>query len=335
MKGDPRWQQGMVRAAQANFYRVWQPDGTEVLCTCRARLHKLGYSVLVGDQVWFSHWGSQGVIEGILPRQRELSRPAVANVEQALVIFALADPPLDPVVLSRFLVQVEASGLAVCLCLNKVDLVSEEEVVLWRQRLRGWGYDPLFLSGKTGKGIEALSQACQDRLSVVTGVSGAGKSTLINQLIPGLQLQTNAVSGRLRHGQHTTRHVELFPLPQGGWIADTPGFNQVELLAVDPERLLGCFPEVRHLQGTCHFPDCRHHHEPGCQVQSYPWERYPLYLHYLQELQNQGSPTPAPEANLKVLSGRGPIPRLASRYRQPSRKRQQQNPLWDPLDEES
>lgn len=316
----PDWQQGMVRAAQANFYRVWQPDGAETLCTRRARLKKLGQTVLVGDQVYFSRLGSQGVIEAVLPRQSCLSRPAVANVEQALVIFALADPPLEAAVLSRFLVQVEASGLRVLLVLNKTDLVGAAARATWQERLQGWGYRPLLVSAKTGEGLEELAAHCGGCLSVVAGVSGVGKSTLINHLIPGLHLQTNAVSGRLRHGRHTTRHVELFPLPGGGWIADTPGFNHIDTLPGDPQHLLSYFPEVRHLQGQCQFPDCRHRQEPGCVVRPYPWERYQYYLDYLQELENQGSPAGGEEASVKIISGRGAIPRLASRYRQPSRR---------------
>ncbi|GAB4213010.1 MAG: small ribosomal subunit biogenesis GTPase RsgA [Synechococcales cyanobacterium] len=325
----PDWHQGMVRAAQANFYRVWQPSGQEWLCTRRARLQKIGQTVLVGDHVWFSLSGERGVIEAVLPRRSWLTRPAVANADQALVIFALADPPLDPVPLSRFLVQVEASGLQVQVCLNKRDLVADTEAERWIQRLQSWGYSPLMVSAVTGEGLIDLRQCCQGKISVVTGISGVGKSTLLNHLVPGLTLQTNAVSGRLRHGQHTTRHVELYPFPGSGWIADTPGFNQVTLEFCQPQRLLSYFPEVRHLDQHCQFQDCQHDQEPGCAVRQYNWERYPYYLDYLLELTaNQGSLNPT-ESTLKTRSGRGSIPRLASRYRQTSRRSQRQGPMED------
>ncbi|MGQ9837764.1 MAG: ribosome small subunit-dependent GTPase A [Cyanobacteriota bacterium] len=306
---------GWVRAAQANFYRVRleptlevqhfllefpipdeQSTAAEILCTCRAKLKKTGQQVMVGDWVEVSLppvaaglWPERGVIEGILPRQTQLYRPAIANLTQALVVMALAEPDPDSHLLGRLLVQAEASRLRVQVILNKADCVDPAVAVSWMNRLQSWGYAPLLVSAATGLGIPALLNQCRQQISVVIGPSGVGKSSLLNQLLPHARLATQAVSGRLRQGRHTTRHVELFLLPEGGWIADSPGFNALEGIpqrwGVELMELIQCFPEVRERVGHCQFRDCLHDQEPGCRVRNPAWERYSLYRQLLQELQ--------------------------------------------------
>jgi ribosome biogenesis GTPase len=247
-------------------------------------------------------------------------------------MFALADPPLEAQQLSRFLVKAESTGLRVRLCLNKHDLVKPEERQWWQERLQQWGYEPTIISVVAQDGVAALARLLVDQITVISGPSGVGKSSLINQLIPEADLRTSAVSGKLGRGRHTTRHVELFELPSGGFLADTPGFNQPDL-SVMPETLGRCFPEIRQRlgQATCQFNDCLHRDEPGCAVGS-DWERYGLYLDMLEAalaVQEATQERGDAESNLKVKVGEmGQIqhePKLqAKKYRRVSRRSQNQ-----------
>ena len=292
---------GRVLAVQANYYQV-QFDAIEnldlmpldeqssptrfLLCTRRSRLKKVGQQVMVGDRVLVEDpdWvGGRGAIAQVLPRTSFLDRPAIANVNQILLLFALAEPLLDPYHLSRFLVKAESTGLDVSLCLNKSDLATPEQQQHWFDRLAAWGYKPSFLSVRTGQGLAELSAQLDQRTTVISGPSGVGKSSLINDLIPAVDLRVGDVSSKLGHGRHTTRHVELFALPTGGLLADTPGFSQMTLDCL-PEDLADCFPEIRRRLDVadCQFGDCSHREEPNCVVRG-DWERYVHYLDFLAE----------------------------------------------------
>lgn len=330
---------GLVLAVQANYYRIQLEQvhdlpESELLCTRRSRLKKIGQRVMVGDRVVLEEpdWaGGRGAIAEILPRSRELDRPAIANVNQILLIFALAEPTPDLHQLSRFLIKAESLKVQVQIGLSKTDLVPVAEQQQWCDRLVAWGYQPIGLSLKTNQGIGSLAAVLQDRLTVIAGPSGVGKSSLINRLIPEVNLRVGAVSGKLGRGRHTTRHVELFALPQGGLLADTPGFNQPRLDCV-PTELALYFPEIKSRLGTCQFTDCLHIQEPNCGVRG-DWERYPFYVTLLEEaiarqsLLEQSGQT---EAVLKVKSREAGQqvyePKLSSkRYRRPSRRLQHQN----------
>ncbi len=296
---------GTVLAVQANFYRVMLDHAFdlevrsesgeisiqvvhELLCTRRARLKKIGQQICVGDRVTVEEpdWqGGRGAVSAVEPRYNLLERPTVANVDRILLVFALAEPSLDPHQLSRFLVMAESLRVEVLLCLNKRDLVSAETWQSWRDRLTSWGYEPSAISTYSGDGIDHLATKLQTGVTVVAGLSGVGKSSLINLLIPNLQVRVGAVSQKLGHGKHTTRHVELFALPAGGYLADTPGFMQPNF-AILPQELALCFPEARQQLSAgelCHFNDCLHRpDEPDCVVRG-EWERYDHYLAYLEE----------------------------------------------------
>jgi ribosome biogenesis GTPase / thiamine phosphate phosphatase len=350
---------GLVTAVQANYYwvkleaegsqvgeppgEVGDPNGGGVdplppylLCTRRARLKKIGQQVMVGDRVRVEEpdWeGRRGAIAAVATRQTVLDRPPIANANQILLMFALAEPDLDPQQLTRFLVKAEATGLAVVLCLNKQDLVSPQHRQNWQNRLHHWGYTPVVMSVQTDSALTRLHQHLQGRITVVSGPSGVGKSSLINQLVPQATLRTGTVSGKLGRGRHTTRHIELFELPGGGFLADTPGFNQPDLQAA-PEQLGDYFPEIRQqlAQNPCQFSNCLHRDEPGCAV-GQGWDRYPLYRDLLEEaLARQETLAQRPEAaaTLKVKVGDlGQIhhePLLqAKKYRRVSRRRQKQD----------
>jgi ribosome biogenesis GTPase len=339
---------GTVLAAQANFYHVRldaRPDlptlsvGLPVealLCTRRARLKKMGQQVMVGDRVAIEEpdWdGGRGAISAIAPRHSQLDRPPVANANQILLVFSLAEPDLEPHQLSRFLVKAETTGMTIVLVLNKQDLVPATVVQTWCDRIQAWGYAPIPLSVQQDAVWESLLPHLRDRTSIISGPSGVGKSSLINRLIPQAQLRTNRVSGKLGRGRHTTRHVELFQLPGGGLLADTPGFNQPEIDCA-PARLAQCFPEIqRQLQvQTCQFADCLHQGEPGCTV-STDWARYEDYLALLAACvtQQQQSLSHADEnEGVKTKVGEDgkthQEPRLAAKkYRRVSRRSRKQS----------
>lgn len=234
----------------------------------------------------------RGVVADVQPRSSWLARPPVANVSTVVVALAVEQPCFDPDQASRFLITAERTGLAVQLLLTKSDLVSPERLAECCKRLRGWGYDPLAISSDTGAGIEALRQRLQRcSLAVICGPSGVGKSSALNCLMPHLSLRVGAVSGRLRRGRHTTRHVELFSLGQGSRVADTPGFNRPDL-PDDPRELALLFPELRQKlePWPCRFRDCLHRSEPGCGVPR-DWERYPLYVSAVEELKGFSRPS--------------------------------------------
>ncbi len=325
---------GTVIAMQANFCEVRIDrdtpivGGQSILCTRRARLQKIGINTMVGDRVVVEEadWqGGRGVVADVFPRHSELDRPPIANADRVLLVFALTDPALDPYLLSKFLVKAESTGLQVSLCLNKSDLVSEIERQEWCDRLTGWGYQPIVISVETGMGITELQAQLDRQITVFAGHSGVGKSSLTNALIPDLNLRVATVSGKLGRGRHTTRHVQLFTLPAGGLIADTPGFNQPDLTCT-PSELPTYFPEIRQrlTQGHCQFSDCSHRDEPNCVVRG-DWERYPHYLDFLAEaivIQQQLQSQRNPESNLKRKSQAGKQqfePKLESKYRQISR----------------
>jgi len=332
---------GTVVAAQANYYRVKLETPRdlshprELLCTRRSRLKKIGQQVMVGDRVLIEEpdWtGQRGAIAEVLPRHTVLDRPPIANVDQILLVFALEEPALDPNQLSRFLVKAESTGLEVLLCFNKADLVSQEQQAQWQARLQTWGYAPLLISLYTGQGLSELLTQLQQKVTAICGPSGVGKSSLIKALIPDSVLRIGQVSERWGRGRHTTRHVELFELPSGGLLADSPGFNQPDLTC-SPAVLAQYFPEARQrlVQAACQFNDCLHRQEPNCAVRG-DWERYPHYLDLLSEVslqEEQNARLSDPESTTKVKAsaqgGEQAEPKLApKKYRRASRRVQQQ-----------
>lgn len=336
---------GTVTAVQANFYQVRLAQDRErltgntvwyLLCTRRTRLKKIGQKVMVGDLVMVEEpdWQDRrGAIAEVLPRTTELQRPPVANAERILLLFAVAEPTLDPWQLSRFLVKAESTDLELCLCLNKCDLITSQQQQQWRSRLISWGYEPIFVSAKKQQGIESLLQLLQGSIAVVAGPSGVGKSSLINQLIPAINLRVGEISGKLQRGRHTTRHVELFELPGGGLLADSPGFNQPDLTC-EAIQLAWYFPEAKERlkQGSCQFSNCLHLDEPNCVVRG-DWERYQYYREFLETAlahQKTIQDTPDEESNTKLKVKRaGKVqyePRLASKkYRRHSRRHKHQS----------
>ncbi len=339
---------GTVIAVQANFYRVRLDslpknkldrdlsDHLFLLCTRRTRLKKIGQTVMVGDRVLIEEpdWqDGRGAISSVLPRKTELQRPPVANADAILLIFALEEPILDPWQLSRFLIKAESTSLELCLCLNKCDLITDNQQQQWQQRLESWGYQPIFISVKQQLGISTLFTRLKQKITVVAGPSGVGKSSSIDTLIPKINLRVGEVSGKLQKGRHTTRHVELFELPGGGLLADSPGFDRPDL-DCHPADLANYFPEAKQrLQhGNCQFSNCLHRDEPNCVVRG-DWERYEYYRQFLEEAiarQAALQQRPDEESSLKLkvkCSGKNQYePKLATKkYRRLSRREKHQS----------
>jgi ribosome biogenesis GTPase len=326
--------QGRVVALLANFCWVELdhpgPAGTNrLLCTRRTRLGKSGLQICSGDRVRVEgiDWASgRAAVAELLPRRSLLERPAVANATRIVVVVALAEPELDPLQLTRFLISAEATGQPVELVFSKADLQDPALVSAWCERARGWGYGPTAISTATGFGVETLRQRLsQPGLAVLCGPSGVGKSSLLNALRPELELRVGDVSGRLQRGRHTTRHVELFALAPAALVADSPGFNRPALPS-DPAALANLFPELRTqlAAASCRFSNCLHQGDPGCAVAP-GWDRQSLYgqclVEVLADAERQERRSPGPGVRQR---GSRVEPRLDPRLRQASRRRQRQ-----------
>lgn len=271
-----------------------------VEASLRGRLkqeQRTGDRVVVGDRVTLRrHEDDSITIETVAERSNELARTSpgrgdrnakiiVANVDQALVVFAAAHPEPRTRMLDRFLVLIEANEIPAVVVVNKIDLVDDDVVARTFGPYAAAGYEVLRTSTKTGAGVDELRARLRDRESVLTGPSGAGKSSLLNAVQPGLGLRIGEVSKAVHKGRHTTVGARLIRLDFGGWVADTPGLRELGLWAIDIERLQDHFPEFRDRSADCRFTSgCTHVHEPGCAVRAavqagtLSSERYESYL---------------------------------------------------------
>ena len=232
----------------------------------------------VGDWVQVSLLQNEsGMIEAIEPRQHLLSRMAptprgeyqqiiIANPDQAVFVFACTKPEPHSGMLDRFLVVTEKQGIPAVIVANKVDLVDITQAKALFSHYAALGYPLIYTSAHSGYGIKELAEMLRGKLSVFAGPSGAGKSSLLNAIQPGLGLAVRSVSQITKKGRHTTVVRQLFPLTDGGYVADTPGLKAMALWDIRPEELDGYFPELRGLVDACQFNNCSHTHEPGCAV---------------------------------------------------------------------
>ncbi|WP_127584317.1 ribosome small subunit-dependent GTPase A [Paenibacillus koleovorans] len=297
---------GIIVKALSGYYYV-QPDepagAGSVQCRARGIFKKKGISPLVGDHALYELTeNGEGTVDEIKPRTTELIRPPIANVDQAVLVFSLTEPGLNLQLLDKFLVHTEQARLETVICLTKVDLLQDREsgelaggmnLDAVRRLYESFGYRVIVTSKRTQEGLEAVRDALAGRISVFSGQSGVGKSSMLNAIVPGLKLETNEISAKLGRGKHTTRHVELFPLEAGGFVADTPGFSQLDFLELEPEQLSGCFAEFRGYSAGCKFRGCLHQQEPGCLVLQALDEgaiapsRYKHYTAFLTEMKER------------------------------------------------
>ena len=253
--------------ALSGFYYVQTEDGI-VECRARGKFRKEGVSPLVGDFVTISRSGKSGTVEEILPRKNSFIRPAVANVDLLVLLASCAIPQTEPFLIDRVLAIAGQQGVEPLICVNKNDLEPGDGLAGIYRRA---GFRVVVTSAETGEGIDELRAAISGKLSAFTGNSGVGKSSILNALCPELKLAVGEVSEKLGRGRHTTRHIELYCLGNGTFVADTPGFSSFDTERMDlvlKDQLQYAFSDFAPYLGKCQFQDCAHLKEPGCAVRA-------------------------------------------------------------------
>ena len=253
--------------ALSGFYYVQTEDGV-VECRARGKFRKEGVSPLVGDFVTISRSGKSGTVEEILPRKNSFIRPAVANVDLLVLLASCAIPQTEPFLIDRVLAIAGQQGVEPLICVNKNDLEPGDGLAGIYRRA---GFRVVVTSAETGEGIDELRAAISGKLSAFTGNSGVGKSSILNALCPELKLAVGEVSEKLGRGRHTTRHIELYSLGNGTFVADTPGFSSFDTERMDlvlKDQLQYAFSDFAPYLGKCQFQDCAHLKEPGCAVRA-------------------------------------------------------------------
>lgn len=288
--------QGKIVKGIAGFYYVHVPGGSVYECKAKGVFRKDNKKPLVGDDVEMDVLDEEkllGNIREILPRHSELIRPAVANVDQALVIFAIVKPQPNFNLLDRFLIMMEQQNIPCIICFNKQDIDEEGKGEEYEDIYRKCGYRTLSVSAKQQKGVEELKALLQGKTTTVAGPSGVGKSSLVNCLQSGTVMETGAISEKIERGKHTTRHSELIAISDNTYILDTPGFSSLGLFDLEKEDLAAYFPEFAEHEQYCKFGGCSHISEPVCGVKDALAEgviskmRYENYCLLYEELKRQ------------------------------------------------
>lgn len=261
--------QGKIVKGISGFYYVHVVESGIYECKAKGIFRQQKMKPLVGDDVEIdiiSEEKKTGNVAAILPRKNALIRPAVANVDQALLIFAAASPNPNFNLLDRFLVMMGRQDVPVILCFNKCDLITEEQKQEIASIYEASGCKILFVSAKKELGLNALQEILEGKTTTVAGPSGVGKSSLINLLAPEACMETGEISKKIERGRHTTRHAELIQLREDGYIMDTPGFSSLYLPEMEKEELQDCYPEFAAFEPYCRFQGCSHISEPDCGV---------------------------------------------------------------------
>ena len=292
--------QGKIMKGIAGFYYVYTKQGL-VECKARGIFRKEQIKPLVGDLVEVEITEDTeaapempaGNIVEILPRSNELVRPAVANVDQALVIFAIVKPDPNYNLLDRFLINMKKQSLPCVICFNKKDLASEQEKGELLAAYEGCGCRVIFVSGIAGEGFSELAECLEGKTTVLAGPSGVGKSTIVNRLYPQANMETGEISRKIERGKHTTRHAQLFALGENTFICDTPGFTSLSIGDMEKEELCGYYAEFAPCEENCRFRGCSHIREPSCGVRQALAEgrisrvRYDNYVLLYEELKSR------------------------------------------------
>lgn len=288
--------QGKIIKGIAGFYYVHVVEFGIYECKAKGAFRKEKVKLLVGDNVEIDVLDEEkklGNVVGLLPRENELIRPAVANIDQALVVFAITKPKPHFNLLDRFLVMMESKKIPIILCFNKKDIAEEKEIRELEEIYESCGYRIIFTSAKEEENIKLVKEVLQGKTTAVAGPSGVGKSSLINLFQSAIQMETGSISEKIERGKHTTRHSELIPIDEESYIMDTPGFSSLYVNVFEKEELKYYFPEFEQYEGLCKFNGCDHIHEPNCAVKQAVEEgkihrvRYENYMEMYKELQEK------------------------------------------------
>lgn len=284
--------EGIVVKGIAGFYYVKVEDSV-YQCKARGIFKKDRIKVAVGDFVTIQlNEGSDALITEIKKRRNAFVRPPIVNVDCFVVVFAATKPEPNFAIIDRFLVMAEKSNTDIIICINKVDL-SETDIRDKIKNIYEDIYPMVFLSGKTGEGIEDLKKLLKGKKCALAGPSGVGKSTILNALEPMVSVETGEISEKTKRGKHTTRHVEIFDTAFGAMIFDTPGFTSFDVLEADEEELAHLYPEMQGYLGQCRYDNCRHVKEPNCSVRNAVSEgkisksRYKSYVNQIKEIREK------------------------------------------------
>ncbi len=261
--------QGKIIKGIAGFYYIYAENDEVYECKAKGIFRKDNRKPLVGDNVEIEVLDEQekeGSVTAILPRKNSLIRPAVANVDQAFVIFAMENPKPNFMLLDRFLIMMEKEDVPAVICFNKKDLATEEELEFLYETYKSCGYQVILSSTFNGEGLEEIREILKGKTTVVAGPSGVGKSSITNALQENVQMETGEISKKLKRGKHTTRHSQVIPVGKDTYLMDTPGFSSLYLTDIEEQELKDYFPEFREYEDQCRFQGCRHIHEPGCAV---------------------------------------------------------------------
>ena len=259
---------GKIIKGIAGFYYVHTEKGI-FECKAKGVFRKEKVKPLVGDNVeieLLDEGQLLGNIKAILPRKNALIRPASANIDQALVIFAAAKPKPNFNLLDRFLIMMEYQDVPVTICFNKKDLLEESEIEEFAGVYKKCGYSVLYTSAEKEEGIRELHALLDGKTTAVAGPSGVGKSSLVNRLQPNVQMETGSISRKIERGKHTTRHSEIIPIAADTYIMDTPGFSTLYIPGFEKEDLQEFYPEFKEYEPYCRFKGCSHINEPDCGV---------------------------------------------------------------------
>lgn len=290
--------QGKIVKGIAGFYYVHakgkdNSEGCVYECKAKGIFRKDNIKPLVGDDVEMDVIDEEkkiGNIVSILPRKNALIRPAVANIDQALVIFAATKPEPNLNLLDRFLVMMEQQGRDCIICFNKIDIASKEQQQKLSAVYEKSGCKVLFVSAKEKQGMDILLELLHGKTTTVAGPSGVGKSSIINEIQPEIKMETGSISEKIERGKHTTRHSELIAVGENTYIMDTPGFSSLGIFDMEKEDLKYYYPEFGEYENTCRFNGCVHIGEPDCKVKEavardeISSERYENYKLLYEEL---------------------------------------------------
>lgn len=288
--------QGKIIKGIAGFYYVYVEGHGTYECKAKGIFRKDHVKPLVGDDVVMDVLDESemlGNISEILPRRSALIRPAVANVDQAMIIFAIVKPNPNFNLLDRFLIRMERQNLPTVICFNKQDIASAQEKEALRQSYETCGYHVLFISALENEGLEQVRDLLSGKTTTVAGPSGVGKSSLINKLSPKANMETGEISAKIERGKHTTRHSEIIALGEETYIVDTPGFTSLDISEITKEELGQYYPEFVQYEPYCKFSGCAHVSEPSCGVKEavaagkISMVRYENYKILYQELKDK------------------------------------------------